>query len=106
MWTARIGVLQGAFGSNSRLIVNSMLCDRICRQLSTSVSYRFFGNRSKYSRASCRAKERSPVNFSCRRLASPELLLMFWQSVTEVWQNSDEKAVVKIGEALAGFAAL
>ena len=51
-------------GSRNRFMVNSILADCRLRQLSTSVWYRSFGNRWKYSAASFLAAVRSLVNFS------------------------------------------
>src|SRR5260370_30112857 len=48
----------------ARFMVNSMFCDCRWRQLSTSVWYRSFGKRWKYSAASFLAAVRSRVNFS------------------------------------------
>ncbi len=41
-----------SIGSRNRFMVNSIFCDCSSRQLSTSVMYRSFGKRSKYSKAS------------------------------------------------------
>jgi hypothetical protein len=57
-------MMHGVIGSRSRFIVNSIFCDWRWRQLSTSVWYRSFGKRSKYSAASFLAAVRSLVNFS------------------------------------------
>src|SRR5260370_20298215 len=53
-----------SISSRSRFIVNSMFCDCRWRQLSTSVWYRSFGKRWKYSAANFLAAVRSRVNFS------------------------------------------
>jgi hypothetical protein len=53
-----------ATGSRSRCIVNSIFCDCSSRQLSTSVWYRSFGKRSKYSAASFWRQANRPTGWA------------------------------------------
>jgi len=64
-----------SIGSRSRLIVNSILSDCRWRQLSTSVWYRSFGKRSRYSAARVLAPTKLagsiPTNLACGDIHDP-----------------------------------